>query len=57
MHPIDHHRKLFEALTNPLLRSSDELWTPADRRPDPEEFWPLPEQERRSDEQLWREKV
>jgi hypothetical protein len=60
MHPLDHHRKLIEAISNPLKRSSDELWQPdavARTLRDADDFWPEPEQEPSDLERLWRERI
>ncbi len=55
MNPIDHHIKLFDAIINPLKRSSDELWAPVLPHPITD-HWPEPDEEKRDDEALWREK-
>ena len=60
MHPLDHHRKLIDALVNLLKRSSDELWQPnevARTLRDSDEFWPEPEQEPSVMERLWRDRI
>ena len=60
MHPIDHHRKLIDAIVSPLDRSSDELRQPsqvAAALRDTDEFWPEPEHERSDMERMWRDRI